>query len=112
MSNEWNRWNYSVPWQRFAPYMWGLLLGYLLHVTKKPGSFKIPGPSAILLWLISFGIGLTIVLEPDTGGILASGLKDLPSEAASALYNGMSRSLWGLVISWVIFACCRGYGGL
>ena len=26
--------NYFIPWCRFSPYVWGILLGYALHVTK------------------------------------------------------------------------------
>ena len=34
-------WFYFKPWNRFSPYMVGILLGYVLHVTKsKP--FKMP----------------------------------------------------------------------
>ena len=32
--------NYQMPWCRFSPYVWGILLGYALHVTKKK-QFKI-----------------------------------------------------------------------
>jgi hypothetical protein len=33
--------NYIVPWCRFSPYICGILLGYVLHITKgKP--FKMP----------------------------------------------------------------------
>ena len=28
-------WNYVKPWCRFSPYIIGLILGYILHVTKK-----------------------------------------------------------------------------
>ena len=28
-------WNYVKPWCRFSPYIIGLVLGYILHVTKK-----------------------------------------------------------------------------
>ena len=29
----------------------------------------------------------------------------------SAFYQTCSRTAWGLGLAWVIFACCRGYGG-
>ena len=27
--------NYVKPWNRFSPYIIGIILGYLLHITKK-----------------------------------------------------------------------------
>ena len=29
----------------------------------------------------------------------------------NAFYQACSRMAWGLGLAWVIFACCRGYGG-
>ena len=40
-SKNFMTWFYFKPWNRFSPYMVGILLGYILHVTKsKP--FKMP----------------------------------------------------------------------
>ena len=33
------------------------------------------------------------------------------SLAANAVYGGFHRFAWSLAIGWVVFACCRGYGG-
>ena len=33
------------------------------------------------------------------------------SLAASAVYGGFHRFAWAVAIGWVVFACCRGYGG-
>ena len=33
-SGTYFEWNYVKPWCRFSPYIVGLLLGYILHVTK------------------------------------------------------------------------------
>ena len=32
--------------------------------------------------------------------------------AASAVYGGFHRFAWSVAIGWVVFACCRGYGGM
>ena len=91
--------------------MCGLLLGYFLHVTKKPGSFKLSGPAAILMWILASGLGMVVIFGLRTNKVLASGLTDSPSNLASAIYAGGSRLAWSLAVAWVIFACCRGYGG-
>jgi hypothetical protein len=36
---------------------------------------------------------------------------NLPSKAATAVYGGFHRLAWAMAVSWVVFACCRGYGG-
>ena len=28
-------WGYVKPWNRFSPYIVGILLGYILHITKR-----------------------------------------------------------------------------
>ena len=27
------------------------------------------------------------------------------------IYGGFHRLAWGVALGWVVFACCRGYGG-
>ena len=31
---DYNKWEYIKPWNRYSPYIIGVLLGYLLHETK------------------------------------------------------------------------------
>ena len=33
------------------------------------------------------------------------------TKAADVMYNGFSKLGWSVSVGWVIFACCRGYGG-
>jgi hypothetical protein len=33
------------------------------------------------------------------------------SEVANAMYGGFHRLAWALALGWLVFACCRGYGG-
>ena len=109
-AHDYNQWGYSAPWNRFSPYMAGLLLGYFLHITKKPGSFKMPGPAAIALWVIAIALGFAVVLGLPVNEIFVQD-KPYPSNLAAGFYNGPGRLAWALAVSWVIFACCRGYGG-
>lgn len=34
------------------------------------------------------------------------------SNGVSALFNAVHRSVWGVGLAWVIFACSTGYGGI
>ena len=104
--------SYVKPWMRFTPYIMGILLGYLLHITKnKP--VKINNLVNVWLWLVSFAIGVLVVYGltlPDRSA--EDGITMLPMDPwPNALYAGFHRLGWSLALGWVIFACCRGYGG-
>ena len=30
----------------------------------------------------------------------------------SVIYAGFNRQAWAIACAWVVFACCRGYGGM
>ena len=32
--------------------------------------------------------------------------------AANVIFAGFHRFAWALACAWVVFACCRGYGGI
>ena len=34
------------------------------------------------------------------------------SLSAQAVYGGFHRLAWAVALSWLVFACCRGYGGM
>ena len=63
------------------------------------------------MWILASGLGMAVIFGLQTNKVLASGLTDSPSNLASAIYAGGSRLAWSLAVAWVIFACCRGYGG-
>jgi hypothetical protein len=98
-------WNYYKPWCRFSPYIVGIFLGYLLHITKsKP--FKMSKVANLWGWTIAAATGMAIVYGLD----IPSG-RSL-SMAENIIYGGFHRLAWAIAVSWVIFACSRGYGGL
>ena len=102
------QWNYVVPWCRFSPYIVGILLGYFLHNTKsKP--FKMSQATNLWGWVIAIATGLAIVYGLGIPKIV-SGEKEL-TMTENVLYGGFHRLGWAIAVSWVIFTCCRGYGG-
>uniref|UniRef100_A0A0N5AVS8 Acyl_transf_3 domain-containing protein n=1 Tax=Syphacia muris TaxID=451379 RepID=A0A0N5AVS8_9BILA len=94
---------YDAPWIRCQVYIIGILTGYLLQTRKK---LRIPFLVNIALWIISLGLGLTVILV----------LKDwvngkLLSLTESAFYSAFSRIAWGLALAYITASCYYGYGG-
>ena len=64
-------------------------------------------------WSISIATGLAIVYGLDSAKI-AIGENDPEKEltiSATVIYAGFHRFAWALACAWVVFSCCRGYGG-
>ena len=77
-----------------------------------------------MFWAIAFAIGLAVVyglnlpahMPGDSNFVTFDDFSQPPeapnlSLAASAVYGGFHRFAWAVAIGWVVFACCRGYGG-
>ena len=105
--------NYVKPWCRFSPYIVGILLGYFLHITKgKP--FKMSKVTNLWGWVIAIATGLAIVYGlniPDHINEETLQFDSGLSMAENILYGGFHRLAWSIAVAWVIFTCCRGYGG-
>ncbi|XP_044761570.1 nose resistant to fluoxetine protein 6-like [Coccinella septempunctata] len=91
---------YDLPWNRIGPYLIGAITGYLL--VKKLKFQLILGklPKAIL-WIIFPSINLWILFALHTRQL---------SVEFSAVYMGISRTLWGVGMAWFLIACCTGNG--
>ena len=65
------------------------------------------------LWSIAFAIGIAVVYGIDfpNSGMGIGTPETTMSRTASAIYGGFYKPAWALSVGWVIFACCRGYGG-
>ncbi|XP_060080526.1 nose resistant to fluoxetine protein 6-like [Ylistrum balloti] len=95
---------YIKPYCRMGPYLVGLITGYILYRTK--GKYKIAPPVNIAIWIVMTIIGCLV-----TYGIYEEANGNWMSVDVAALYNAVHKPLWGVCVSWVIFACVTGNGG-
>jgi peptidoglycan/LPS O-acetylase OafA/YrhL len=96
---------YFVPWARYQPYLVGILLGYILHHTRGK-KIIINEQLNILMWQAAFLTGFAVVYGLHDARVSLTG-----TLLAATIYNTFQRLAWPLALSWVIFACVKGYGG-
>ncbi|XP_033734173.1 nose resistant to fluoxetine protein 6-like [Pecten maximus] len=96
---------YVVPWCRMGPYIVGIVTGYIIYRTD--GKFKIPKGMNVLIW-IAIAVAACLVVYGINGPVNGH----IWSNGVNALYNAVHRSVWGMCVCWVIFACVTGNGGL
>ena len=97
---------YYAPWGRYQAYLIGIFLGYVLHHLRGK-SVKIPWFVNIISWIISFLAAFTVVY-----GIHNSRQTHKISLLNATLYNTFQRIMWNGAMSWVIFSCSKGHGGI
>ena len=77
----------------------------------------------LLLWSAAFAIGLAVVyglnipkhIYGNSDVVTLDQINEDYVElslAEHSVYGGFHRFAWSVAIGWVIFACCRGYGGI
>ena len=107
-------WHWKLPTWNFAPWGWrshcymlGLLMGYILHTTKDK-TIKISWFVNVGAWIVAFLAGFAVVYGP----------YDIPSDYHESdfwlkyrAFVHLHKLTWGLCLSWVVFACVKGYGG-
>ncbi|CAG7732798.1 unnamed protein product [Allacma fusca] len=103
---------YLKPWARFGPYVIGLGLGYILHYrVRNLGKFRaIPKLVIAAGWALCTALALAVIF----GGMYyfdPVNADDTFSSFHTAIYGGLHRTIWGVCICWIIFACVSGYGG-
>ncbi|XP_033734150.1 LOW QUALITY PROTEIN: nose resistant to fluoxetine protein 6-like [Pecten maximus] len=96
---------YVVPWCRMGPYIVGIVTGYIIYRTD--GKFKIPKAINLLIW-VAMAITACVVVYGISGPVTGNQWDN----GVAALYNAVHRSVWGMCLCWVIFACVTGNGGL
>ena len=99
--NNLPNWNFS-PWgDRSMCYLFGLMTGYILHVSKDK-NIKIHRLINIIIWLLVTLIALSCIYS---AGYIDTLEKTKP-------YIIFRKFGWGLCLSWITFSCVKGYGGL
>ncbi|KAH8318663.1 hypothetical protein KR074_000740, partial [Drosophila pseudoananassae] len=93
---------------RASGWLVGFLFGYFLHSTRGK-VFKLNRPSVWIGWILSLALLFTCVFAMDPYGTGKSKTIPILNEA---FYVSLSRIAWPLGLSWVVFACMQGYGGL
>ena len=97
-------WNYA-PWgYRNQCYLIGLMTGYILHVTKNK-KIKINSKLNIFMWEVAFLVAFAVVYGPHTV------VRNYSQSEAWRVYITCHKWCWGLCLSWVTFACVKGFGG-
>ena len=99
---------HSLPPFNFAPwgyrgqsYVMGLMMGYILYLTKD-SNIEIDRRLNLVIWQIIAFIGLALIYGPFW----------FPPFEYNFLYNVLFKVGWSIVLSWVTFACCKGHGGI
>ena len=97
---------YIKPWHRVAPYIVGLVLGYILYRLRL--STKRLVNYIIFPWLIILsGIFLASTLY----GLYPQWHGHVPKKAENVIYIMFSRFTWSLGLALLVFTCHYGYGG-
>ncbi|XP_045447505.1 O-acyltransferase like protein-like [Melitaea cinxia] len=82
---------YYLPWTRAAPFFLGMIVGYGFVVTS---------------WLISLGL-----IASNFYVAYATMQFDWDNQMADNFINSFMKLIWSVGLSWIIFACVKGYGG-
>ena len=108
------------PWSRRNQcYIMGLLCGYVLHITKGR-KINIPPVVNLMLWQFFLCLFFALMYGPYNTE-LETGIDTTLQRSIlylffcciklSRFWYSCSNMMWGLCLFWLVFACCRGYGG-
>ncbi|XP_044257977.1 nose resistant to fluoxetine protein 6-like isoform X2 [Tribolium madens] len=89
---------YDLPWNRIGPYLIGVITAYI-YVIKLKQKLILKERTRIMLWILFPLLNLWILFTLYTRNL---------SVEFSAIYMGVSRTLWGIGLGWLIIACSTG----
>lgn len=92
---------------RYTVWLMGIAFGYILTRFKNK-EVMIPMFYNLLAWSAALTIVFSVIFGPYNSQ--QPGYESSAAEAAT--YDAFSRVGWGVALSWIIFACHHGYGGV
>ncbi|KAL3842202.1 hypothetical protein ACJMK2_020242 [Sinanodonta woodiana] len=96
---------YVKPYCRMGPYIIGIMTGYVLYRTNC--KIRMNRLTNLAGWAVATACCMSVLYGP------YDSFNGHPnSNEVNALYNALARNVWALGVSWVIFACSTGYGGI
>ena len=101
---------YVKPWHRVAPYIVGLILGYVLYRLRLPTSKSYVYIKYVVfsvMWILS-GIFLFSTLY----GLYFQWHGHVPTKFENVFYITFSRFAWSLGLAFIVCICHYGYGGI
>ncbi|CAH2108553.1 unnamed protein product [Euphydryas editha] len=96
---------YYLPWTRGAPFFLGMIVGYALYLNKGKKIHLNMG-FVLTSWVISLGL-----IASTFYASYATMQLDWDNQTADNFINSFMRLIWCIGLSWIIFACVKGYGG-
>lgn len=99
-----NRWVYLLPHTHVGPYVIGSLTAFVYERYRET---KISKVHQCVLWAMAL-----LFTSASLFGAAPWGLGDLPSTQVTLAYAATHRVAWALGLSWIVFACATGRGGL
>ena len=97
---------YIKPWHRVAPYIIGLVLGFVLYRVRLP-------KKRTLFYLVISPLLLVsaICLFWTLYGLYFTWHGHIPTKAENIIYIMFSRTVWSVGLAILVFVCHYGYGG-
>ncbi|KAL5292654.1 hypothetical protein ACFFRR_011434 [Megaselia abdita] len=107
MDNDRSNKTYVVTHTRYTIWLMGVAFGYILTQFKNK-EVRIPFLYNMLGWSAAIATVFSVVFGPYNSQQVGY----VSTAAEAATYDVFSRVGWGLALSWIIFACHHGYGGV
>lgn len=92
---------------RMGAWLVGVVLGYILH-SYRGIEIHLSKLMKTTGWIVSLGTIVAIIF----GQYNIQQFNSTENLVASAFYDSCSRVTWCIALSWIIFACSKGFGGI